>query len=250
YAGTETIKRNKNMLIRLDKYISSQLGDISRSKVKELCRKGKITVNGNVCKKSDIKIQTDKDMIVVDGKEIKYKEHIYIMLNKPQGVVCSTRDGKSPTVLSLVPKELFREGMFPAGRLDKDTEGFVLITDDGEFAHRILAPKSHVPKTYLVKLEKPLDKLNVEKFEKGLTIDGGEKCMPAKLMPDEKNEFLCKLEIHEGKYHQVKRMFQSVGNKVVHLKRIAMGNLVLDNGLKPGECREISDEEIGLLVSK
>ncbi len=237
------------MFIRLDKYISSQLSDLSRSKVKQLCKNGKITVNGKVCRKSDMKIDTDQDIISADGRIIQYKEHIYIMMNKPQGVVCSTRDGKSPTVLSLVPKELLRDGMFPAGRLDKDTEGFVLITDDGEFAHRILAPKSHVPKTYLVKLEKPLDKLSVSEFAKGITIDGGEKCMPAKLMPDKENEFLCTLEIHEGKYHQIKRMFQSQGNKVVYLKRIAMGNLRLDKGLKLGECRELSDAEIAQLRS-
>ena len=137
-------------IMRLDKLVASQFADVSRADVKKLCLKKKISVNGKLVARSDIKVSTD-DEIIIDGKKLTYKKHIYIMLNKPAGVVCSTREGASMTVLDLVPDELRRDGLFPAGRLDKDTEGFVLITDDGELSHRMLSPKTHVPKTYFVR---------------------------------------------------------------------------------------------------
>ena len=237
------------MLIRLDKFISSQKPDVSRSMVKELCKKGRVTVDGKVCKKSDFKVDTHLSVVEIDGNALVYKEHIYIMLNKPQGVVCSTRDGDSPTVLSLVPPELFRDGLFPAGRLDKDTEGFVLITDDGELAHRMLAPKSHVPKEYFVRLEKPWEESYKDKFSQGITIDGGELCLPAEFIPDTDNPYECRLVLHEGKFHQVKRMFQAVGNKVVFLKRIAIGSMPLDENLALGECLEILHKDVEKLLA-
>ena len=237
------------MLIRLDKFIASQKSDASRSTVKELCRKGRITVDGKVCRKSDFKVDTERSIVEIDGNPVVYKEHIYIMLNKPQGVVCSTRDGQSPTVLSLVPPEFFREGLFPAGRLDKDTEGFVLITDDGELAHRMLAPRSHVPKTYFVRLEKPWEESYKDKFAEGMTIDGGEKCLPAEFLPDMDKPLECRLILHEGKFHQVKRMFQALDNKVVYLKRIAIGNLPLDESLEPGKCLEILHKDVEKLLT-
>ena len=237
------------MLMRLDKFISSQKPDISRSMVKELCKKGRITVNGAACRKSDFKIDPETADVEIDGASVKYRKHIYIMLNKPQGVVCSTRDGESPTVLSLVPPELFREGLFPAGRLDKDTEGFVLITDDGELAHKMLAPKSHVPKEYFVKLQKPWEQSYADKFARGMTIDGGEECLPAEFIPDPENPHQCRLILHEGKFHQVKRMFQSLDNKVVYLKRISIGNLVLDENLPLGQCLEILHKDVEKLLA-
>lgn len=237
------------MLIRIDKYISSQKQDISRKKVQELCKKGKVLVNGCVCKKSDIKVDSENDSVIVDGKEIYYKKHIYIMLNKPQGVVCSTRDGLSPTVLSLVPEELKRDGLFPAGRLDKDTEGFVLLTDDGELAHRMLSPKSHVPKTYFVRLEKPYEDFYEQKFLEGMTIDGDEKCLPAEFLPSSDNQFECKLILHEGKFHQVKRMFKALNNKVIYLKRISIGNMELDGNLECGKCLEILHKDVEKLLT-
>lgn len=237
------------MLIRLDKFISSQKNEISRSMVKELCKKGKISVNGAVCKKSDLKIDPETSAVVVNGEKIKYRQFIYIMLNKPQGVVCSTRDGKSPTVLSLVPPELYRDGLFPAGRLDKDTEGFVLITDDGELAHKMLAPKSHVPKKYFVKLEKPWKNDYARRFSDGIIIDGGEKCLPAEFLPDHNNPNQCCLILHEGKFHQVKRMFEALDNKVVYLRRIAIGNLPLDEDLPLGKCLEILHKDVEKLLS-
>ena len=164
---------------RLDKFISNQCFDISRSGVKDLLKKGRVTVNGSVVKKADEKICPERDEVCISGKRVVYKKHLYIMLNKPAGVVCATRDGLSPTVLALLPDELKRDGLFPAGRLDKDTEGFVLITDDGELAHKMLAPKSHVPKLYYVKLEAPLAKNAEEKFKNGMTLLDGTSCLPA-----------------------------------------------------------------------
>ena len=237
------------MLIRLDKFISSQRSDLSRSMVKELCKKGKITVDGTICKKSDTKIDAESADVIVDGDRIEYKKHIYIMLNKPQGYVCSTHDSDSPTVLSLVPDNLMRDGLFPAGRLDKDTEGFVLITDDGELAHKMLAPKSHVPKEYEVTLEKPYENSYAERFAEGIIIDGGEKCLPAEFIPDEHDTKKCILILHEGKYHQVKRMFLALGNKVVHLKRSAIGGMRLDKRLSKGECLEILHKDVEKLLS-
>ena len=168
----------KAFAMRLDKFVSSQRNDISRSMVRELCRKGQVTVNGKVAKAADAKV-SENDIVAVKGVEICYKKFVYIMMNKPQGVVCSARDGESKTVLELVPPEMFREGLFPAGRLDKDTEGFVLLTDDGALAHRMLSPKTHVPKTYFVRLRDPWQENYAQAFAEGMTIDGGEKCLPA-----------------------------------------------------------------------
>ena len=154
---------------------------ISRAKVKEYARKGMVTVNGIVTKSSDTKISPEKDIVKVNGEEIFYRKYIYLMLNKPQGVVCSTKDGLSPTVLSLVPEKYMRKGLFPAGRLDKDTEGFVFITDDGELAHKMLSPKSHVPKLYYVELEKECEDFYIDEFQKGMILKTGEQCLPQKL---------------------------------------------------------------------
>lgn len=232
-------------LMRIDKFVSEQYG-VSRSDAKAMIKKSQVTVNGTAVKSSDMKIDPDNDSIAVCGKEISYRKFIYIMLNKPDGVVCATRDGLSSTVLELIPEEMRRKGLFPAGRLDKDTEGFVFITDDGALAHKMLAPKSHVEKEYVVTLEKPAEKEYEELFASGMTIDGDEKCLPAKLIfTEDKN--VVRLILHEGKYHQVKRMMQTAGNKVIHLKRIRMGGIELDPKLAPGECREITDEELEVL---
>ncbi|MBE6836908.1 MAG: rRNA pseudouridine synthase [Ruminococcus sp.] len=231
-------------IMRLDKFIASQRTDLSRKDVKELCKKGRISVNGNITKQSDHKINAEKDIVSVDGVEISYNKYIYIMLNKPQGVVCSTRDGASPTVLSLLPPELNRKGLFPAGRLDKDTEGFVLITDDGELAHRILSPKNHVDKKYYVELLKPVEESYVEAFSSGMEIDGGDVCKPAQLIPCDDNPNACHVILHEGMFHQIKRMFEKLNNKVTYLKRISIGGLVLDDSLKPGECLVILHKDV------
>ncbi|MBR1764899.1 MAG: rRNA pseudouridine synthase [Ruminococcus sp.] len=235
--------------MRLDRFIASQRAELSRSDVKALIKRGRVTVNGAPASRADMQISENSDTVCLGGEEISYREHVYIMLNKPAGVICATRDGLSKTVLELVPPELRRAGLFPAGRLDKDTEGFVLLTDDGALAHRMLSPVSHVPKTYLVKLEKPCEKGIIDIFAAGAVIDGNEKCLPAELTisPD---PCLVTLVLHEGKYHQVKRMFLSVNNKVLYLKRISIGNMVLDENLAPGKCLEILHKDVEKLLAQ
>lgn len=241
--------------MRLDRLVASQLYGVSRADVKKLCLKKKISVNGRLMARSDAKVDTD-DEIVVDGVRLVYKKHIYIMLNKPAGVVCSTKEGDSVTVLELVPSELRRDGLFPAGRLDKDTEGFVLITDDGELSHKMLSPKTHVPKTYFVRLEKPWEEGYGEIMAAGMTIDGlrsgdeEEKCLPAEFKGSAENDRECTLILHEGKFHQVKRMFEKLGNRVVYLKRTAIGEMPLDKDLPPGECLEILHKDVERLLAR
>lgn len=232
----------KKDIQRLDKFLSNQLG-ITRSEAKELIKRRVVTVGGTTAKLFDMKIDPEKDIVCSEGKEITYRKHIYIMMNKPQGVVCSTKDGESKTVLELLPDSIRREGLFPAGRLDKDTEGFVFITDDGVLAHNILSPKHHVDKTYFARLEKPAGEDDIIAFENGLEIDGGDVCLPAKLeILDNPHEVL--ITIREGMYHQIKRMAQARDNKVLYLKRISIGGVKLDEKLALGEWREMLHKEI------
>ena len=180
------------------------------------------------------------------------KEHLYLMMNKPAGVLSAARDPKQPTVLDLVPAEYRRTGLFPAGRLDKDTEGFVLITDDGDFAHRILAPKKHVPKTYHARIDGPVTEQMLQGFAEGVQLeDETELCLPAQLrLLQEGDEPLCEVVLTQGMFHQVKRMFLAYGRRVLWLKRVAMGGLMLDENLASGQCREILDKEIEMLLGK
>lgn len=232
----------KKDIQRLDKFLSTQLG-ITRSEAKELIKRRVVTVGGTTAKLFDMKIDPEKDIVCSEGKEITYRKHIYIMMNKPQGVVCSTKDGESKTVLELLPDGIRREGLFPAGRLDKDTEGFVFITDDGVLAHNFLSPKHHVDKTYFARLEKPANESDVKAFESGMEIDGGDVCKPARLeILDDPHEVL--ITIHEGMYHQIKRMAQARDNKVLYLKRISIGGVKLDESLALGEWREMLHKEI------
>ena len=234
---------------RLDKIIASQ-GKHSRSEVRKLVRDGRITVNGAVVKKSDVKVN-ETDEITVDGVGICYRKHIYIMLNKPQGVISATEDRTQKTVLDLVPPELYRNGLFPAGRLDGDTTGFVLLTDDGDFAHRILSPKNHIMKTYHATLRDPLSEEDIERFKTGLTLGDGTVCLEAHVrVISEGEETVAEIKICEGKYHQVKRMFASIGNKVLRLRRVKMGALALDETLAEGECRELEAHEVEKLLLK
>lgn len=232
---------------RLVKIIASQ-GKYSRSEVKKLVKAGLVTLNGEKVKSADVKADVEKDNIAVDGENISYKKHIYIMLNKPQGVVSATDDPVHKTVIDLVPPELFRKGLFPAGRLDGDTTGFVLITDDGDFAHRILSPKNHIMKTYHATLDHSLTDDDIKKFTGGIELRDGTLCLEAqvKMLTDEPP--VAEVKIHEGKYHQIKRMFAALGNRVVALKRVKMGGLDLDKSLKEGECREITAQELEFIV--
>ena len=229
---------------RIDKILASQ-GTLSRRDVKEIIKKGRVTLNGKVIKDSAVKVDINADTVTVDGTQIMLKKHIYIMMNKPQGVISASDSDDDETVVDLVPDELFRKGLFPAGRLDKDTTGFVLITDDGDFAHKILSPKNHIFKTYLARLQHELTESDIKMLENGITLSDGTTLKEAKVEIVEQTETpLVKIMICEGKYHQVKRMFAAAGNKVVALHRSKMGDLELDANLNPGECREITTEEL------
>ena len=222
--------------MRLDAFITSQTM-YSRSEAAQLIRRGRVTVNGGHSSRSD-SVDPERDTVAVDGERIIYREHVYIMLNKPSGFICATKDALTPTVMELIPPSLRRKGLFPAGRLDKDTSGFVLITDDGAYAHRILSPKSHVEKEYIVTLRDPAHEGYKALLEEGITIDGGEKCLPAQMTFTDDPRVI-RLVIHEGKYHQIKRMMHALGNEVTALKRIRIGGIVLDPHLPEGQCREI-----------
>ncbi len=235
---------------RLDKILASQ-GTLSRKDIKELIKKGRVTLNGTVVKDSSVKIDTESDRVTLDGEILSLKKHIYIMLNKPQGVVSASEDKQDKTVIDLVPEELYRNNLFPAGRLDKDTTGFVLITDDGDFAHKILSPKNHIFKTYYARLQRPLPTEQIKKLENGITLADGTTLKEASVKVIEDTESpLVEIRICEGKYHQVKRMFAATGNCVVSLHREKMGKLSLDSSLKAGECREITQEELDLITEK
>ncbi len=227
---------------RLDKIISSSF-NITRSQAKSLIKSGTVKINGETAVKSDMKCSADD--VTVDGKNIVYKKHVYIMLNKPAGVVSAGRSESDITVTDILPDEMKRKNLFPAGRLDKDTVGFVLITDDGDFAHNILSPRRHVEKTYEARLDSKIDERTAEKFRSGITLADGTKCRRAELeILENKNGQLCRIKITEGKYHQIKRMFAADGVHVTYLKRTAIGGLELDPSLREGEARYISDEEL------
>ena len=233
---------------RIDKLIASQ-GLATRSEVKSLIRKGEVILNGTVVKDSTVKVSYDDD-IVVSGQKLFQSEHIYIMLNKPQGVVSASNDKRDKTVVDIVPDEFKRKNLFPAGRLDKDTVGFCLITDDGDFAHNILSPSRHVTKTYIAKLSNPIDyEESKKRFLDGVVLGDGTVLLSAVLEQlSDTDEPEYKVIIKEGKYHQVKRMFVTCGAQVTLLKRIAIGGLPLDDTLKAGESRLISAEELKSIV--
>lgn len=229
---------------RLDKVLASQ-STWSRRDVKELIRGGRVTVNGVPVRDAGGKVDWEADRVAVDGREILLRPHLYIMMNKPAGVVSASRDDSCPTVVDLVPPELRRQGLFPAGRLDKDTTGMVIITDDGALAHRILSPRSHVPKVYLARLDCPVTAEMAEGFARGIPLGEDGVTLPAEL--EKLDRDLARVTLREGMYHQIKRMFAACGAKVLELHRISMGALVLDETLAPGQCRELTPHELDLL---
>lgn len=235
--------------IRLDKFLSSQL-NISRRGAKKLLGRKEVSVNGSTAVKGEQIIDADSDSVKLNGKEILYKKHIYIMLNKPVGVVSASKGAGDVTVIDILPEKMKTGGLFPAGRLDRDTTGFVLITNDGEFAHNILSPRHHVPKRYEVTADRLLTPEEISLFENGMTI-GGELLKPAKISLIEYGENTEKpvyeLIITQGLYHQIKRMFAAVGGRVLYLHRSAIGGLELDKNLAPGGAREISESELMLI---
>lgn len=238
------------MKIRIDKFLSTQ-AIATRSQAKEMLRAGRVLVNGTPVKAADLKVDPEGDEIRVDGRVYGYQEHLYLMLNKPQGVVSATDDKVHRTVLDLVPPELRRRGLFPAGRLDRDTVGFVLITDDGEFAHNILSPRHHVPKTYEAGLDGSIGENELSVLAQGVVLGDGTKCRPAELTVLQSGERpLIQIVIVEGRYHQIKRMFAAVGRRVLTLKRTKIGGLALDPSLKEGDCIAISPSNLEKIQMK
>lgn len=229
--------------LRLDKYLAD-MGMGTRSEVKQFIKKGQVLVNDEIMKKPEYKVSTTEDEVVLNGQTVRYQEFEYIMLNKPQGVISATEDRNDKTVLDLIT-DADRKDLFPVGRLDKDTEGLLLLTNDGKLAHELLAPKKHVPKTYLVHVNGVVTKEDVELFAKGFLVDDDLCAKPAKLEILKAAEISAvHLTITEGKFHQVKRMFGAVNKPVVYLKRIKMGNLVLDDSLALGEYRRLTEQEL------
>lgn len=233
-------------MIRLDKYLAD-MGLGTRQEVKKYIRQGRVCVNKKIVKTPDVKVQEEKDSVTLDGNEVAYASLEYYMLNKPAGVVSATEDSRDTTVLDLI-RDKKRKDLFPVGRLDKDTEGLLLITNDGALAHRLLSPKKHVDKVYYAKVQGKVTEEDVRCFQEGVNIgtDGKEEwTRPGTLeIIRSSSESEIRLSICEGKYHQVKRMFQAVGKEVTYLKRESMGPLVLDENLHSGEYRPLTKEEI------
>lgn len=228
---------------RLDKIISSQT-NYSRKDVKKLLSQGIISINGVIVKDSNMKANPENDKICIDGNELEYKHFVYLILNKPEGYISATEDRNQKTVLDLVPEKYAGRTLFPAGRLDKDTTGLLIITDDGEFVHNILAPRKHVSKTYEVTLDVPVTEKMKAEFKKGIELNDG-KCKPSEL--NITGEYTCNVTLTEGKYHQIKRMFGCFGAKVIKLNRISIGNLRLPEDLETGDIKELTLEEKELI---
>ncbi|MFS0822350.1 pseudouridine synthase [Bacillus sp. 1P02SD] len=233
--------------MRIDKLLANR-GFGSRKEVKGLLKSGTVQINGIPVKDSSKHVKVESDIVTVHGEVIEYKEFIYLMLNKPQGVISATEDHLHDTVLDLLEMEDAVYKPFPVGRLDKDTEGLLLLTNDGQLAHQLLSPKKHVPKTYVAIIEGEVAEEDVEAFRNGVVLDDGYETMPAVLTiisSGLRSEI--EVVIEEGKFHQVKRMFEAVGKRVVYLKRTKMGPLPLDETLELGEYRELTEEEVTLL---
>ena len=236
--------------MRVDKLLSN-LGVASRAELKKYCKQGLISVNGKVINNPGVQVDSESDDIRFNGEKIVYREFVYIMLNKPDGYISATFDKYDPIVLDLIDQSYLVFEPFPVGRLDKDTEGLLVLTNDGQLAHRVLSPKKHVPKTYYAKIQGKVTEEDILAFEKGVILDDGYETMPSQLKilkSDDMSEI--ELTIHEGKFHQVKRMFESVGKKVVYLKRLSMGKLKLDESLGLGEYRELTEEEVKLIEER
>ncbi len=229
---------------RLDKVLAGQ-STWSRREVRDWIKGGLVTVNGAPVWDPGQKIIQETDRVAVKGREITLRRNLYLMMDKPAGVVSASRDDGCPTVVDLVPPELKRPGLFPAGRLDKDTTGMVIITDDGALAHRILSPKSHVPKVYLAHIDSFITNAMIQGFAQGIPVGEEGVTLPAELVALDLD--LARVTLREGMYHQIKRVFASYGAKVLELRRVSMGGLVLDGTLGPGGCRELTPRELILL---
>ena len=235
---------------RLDKILGN-LGYGSRKEIKESARKGIIEVNGVIVKDSGMKVDPENDKIFINGEQVFYRKYIYLMMNKPDGVISATFDNRDETVIDLLEIEHQVFDPFPIGRLDKDTVGLLLLTNDGELNHRLISPKWKVDKVYYAKIDAEVTEKDIKKFKNGITLDDGYTCKEAKLeiikAGEEESEIM--LTIQEGKFHQVKRMFEAVNKNVTYLKRVEFGTLKLDESLEEGEYRELTEEELNTLKS-
>lgn len=238
-------------VMRIDKMLAN-CGVGSRRDVKELIKFGRVSIDGKKVNKSDIKVDTDKNKIYVDGKEVFYKKYIYLLMNKPSGVISATEDGREKTVIDILPEKYHKFNLFPVGRLDKDTVGLLILTNNGDFAHNTLSPKKHVFKRYFATVSGVIDKNDIKAFFDGIIFDNGEVCKSARLK-------VCKIksnctdvfvEISEGKFHQIKKMFNVIGKKVLFLKRVKFGGLELDEKLMEGEVRELSEYEVNKVFNE
>lgn len=238
-------------VMRLDKILSN-MGFGSRREIKTLIKSGYVEIDDKIIKDPSVKINTDESKVFVRGKQVEYRKYTYIMLNKPAGIVSST-DSRDTNVIDILGGRLKNINLFPAGRLDKDTEGFILLTNDGKMAHNILSPKKHVEKEYYVELDGELSENGRISIEKGIVLEDGSQCLDSRIEMISNEMELCKLKIfiREGKFHQIKRMFEMVGREVTYLKRLSIGDIKLDNNLEKGEYRELSSDELDKLpVSK
>ena len=234
--------------MRLDKFLSNS-GKGSRKDIKQILKSGAVSVNGKVVKDPSCHIDENCDLIKIGEDKVEYREFIYLMLHKPAGYVSAVFDKKLPVVTELVPPKYAHFEVFPVGRLDIDTEGLLVLTNDGALTHRVLSPKSHVNKTYYAKCQSPVKDSDILAFKEGVILDDGYKTMPAVLERGE-GEKDCFITIKEGKFHQVKRMMESVDNKVLYLKRLSMGSLKLDPDLEIGKIRELTDKEVLMMEEK
>ena len=232
--------------MRLDKFISSQL-NISRKDARAAILRGRAAVDGATVRAADFKIDENADSVTFDGQALSYKKHIYIIMNKPRGVLSASDDKRQPTVIDIIPEKLRRNGLFPVGRLDKDTTGLLIITDDGDFAHKVLSPKKEIFKTYIAVLDGEITPDMPEKFLNGIVLTDGTKCRRAFLRRMDKNT--AEIKICEGKFHQIKRMFGTVGLGVNALERTAVGNFHLPEALPQGACSETDSEALKSIFS-
>lgn len=228
-------------LMRLDKLLS-ECTALSRSWLRQIIKNGSVAVDGATVKTPELKINSDTARITLDGKPVVYEKFCYYMLNKPAGLLSATDDKKQKTVIDLFPPELRKKNLFPVGRLDKDTTGLLIITNDGDFAHRVISPKSEIIKTYRAETERPVDEADIEAFRRGIVLADGTECLPAglELLPDGS----CLVHVMEGKYHQVKRMLASRAKPVTSLERLSIGGLRLDSALLPGKFRPLTENEL------
>ncbi len=237
------MSEKQNTRMRLDKFLAST-GSVTRSEAGKLCRIGKVTVNGKIEKDCSVKMDPEKDTVNLMGNTVKYRKYTYIMLNKPEGVVSATKDGDI-TVIDLLPQELQRIGLFPCGRLDKNTHGFVLLTDHGELSHFLLSPKHHIRKRYYLESKFPISEYDRKSLESGVDI-GGYITAPCKV--EVLGEKMVMITLTEGKYHQIKLMLSAVHNQVTYLKRVSFAEIDLDDNLDEGKWRYLSEKETAILT--